>query len=351
MKNITNYQSVTTIDDTGEEVWDSFVASHDHATLYHSSQWRRIFREVYHLDAHYLAKLDHQGKVEGILPLVHQKSRLFGNHLGSLPFFINYAGALANTAEAAQALYDAACELAQQLGVDDMQLRVTETLDLPWPCQQHKICMHLKLPSTPDELWKAIGSKRRSQVKRPDREGVEIIRGGKELLNDFYSVMTRNMRDLGSPVHSKAFYSAILNTFPELTHIILIKKSGIPVAGGFLIGNKRMLEIPWASSLREYNSIGVNMRLYWEVLKFAIEQRYEVFDFGRSTKESNTYRFKKQWGAEPVQCYWYTWQKRINERTTLSVDSPQSQLAVNLWKRMPLTITNTLGPMLVRHIP
>ena len=346
-----NSHLIKTIDDIGDNVWNEFAASQAHSTLYHSSHWRKVFQKAYGLKSYYLVKLDSKNKVEGLLPIVHQKSRLFGNHLGSLPFFVNYAGVLAKNSDAANALYAYAGDLARKLGAHTLQLRGTEVLDIEWPCQQHKICMHLKLPSTADELWKAIGSKRRSQIKRPEREGIEIVHGGRELLKDFYSVMTRNMRDLGSPVHSKAFYSAILETFPQQTHIILIKKSGIAVAGGFLIGYKHMLEIPWASSLREYNSIGVNMRLYWEVLKYAIEQGYEVFDFGRSSKDSNTYRFKKQWGAQPVQCYWYTWGKHNTEHAKPSTDNAKFQLAINVWRRMPLPVANVLGPMLVRHLP
>ena len=346
-----NSHQIVSLDDIGAEQWDAFVTQQPKSSLYHLSAWQDVFKSTYELHSFYLANLDAQSKVQGVLPLLQQKSRLFGHHLISLPFFINYADALAINDEAAQQLYSAALELAKSQQADSMTLRSTLAKPLNWHCREDKICMHLALPEDPDILWKALGAKRRSQIKRPERENIEIIHGGLECVDEFYEVIAQNMRDLGSPVHAKKLYQKICETFPDNTHIIVIKKDQRPVAAGFLIGYKGLLEIPWASSLREYNRIGVNMRLYWEVLKYAMEQGYHTFDFGRSSKDSGTYRFKKQWGAEPVQCYWYTWNKSGETETSLSNENPKFQLAIRLWQRLPVGIAKIIGPHLVKYLP
>src|SRR5205085_4728841 len=64
-----------------------------------------------------------------------------------------------------------------------------------------------------------------------------------------------------------------------------------------------LMEIPWASSRREFNALGVNMLLYAETLKYAVESGVTVFDLGRSSIGSGTYKFKKQWGASERQLY------------------------------------------------
>ena len=342
---------IVSFDQIGAEQWDAFVQQQPESSLYHFSAWRDVFKKTYGLNAFYLACVDTQDQIQGVLPLLQQKSRLFGHHLISLPFFINYADVLAVNDEVAQQLYNGALELAKAQRADSMTLRSTHTKPLSWPCREDKICMHLSLPDDPDILSKALGAKRRSQIKRPEREGIEIIHGGLECVDDFYEVIAHNMRDLGSPVHARKLYQEICKAFPENTHIVVIKKDQRPVAAGFLIGYKGLLEIPWASSLREYNRIGVNMRLYWEVLKYAIEQGYHTFDFGRSSKDSGTYRFKKQWGAEPVQCYWYTWNKSGETETSLSNENPKFQLAIKIWQRLPVGIAKTIGPHLVKYLP
>ena len=351
MAEVMDVSHVVSIDEIGADCWDKYVEKHPQSSLYHSSVWRNLLADVYGLKFYYLAKVNDHGEVSGVLPIVQQKSPLFGHHLNSLPFFINYAGVLASDDLSRQALYQAALTTCKKIGADSITIRGIEQQDVNWSVREDKICMHLALPDDPDVLWKALGAKRRSQIKRPEREGIEIIHGGLECVDDFYDVIVKNMRDLGSPVHAKKLYIEICRKFPNNSHIVVIKKDQTAVAAGFLIGYKGLLEIPWASSLREYNNIGVNMRLYWEVLKYAMESGYQTFDFGRSSKDSGTYRFKKQWGAVPVQCYWYYWSKHAGGGTELSNDNPKYQLAIKAWQRLPLGLTKLLGPALVKYLP
>jgi FemAB-related protein (PEP-CTERM system-associated) len=160
------------------------------------------------------------------------------------------------------------------------------------------------------------------------------------------------MRDLGTPVYALSFFKNILATFPETTWICTIfSKDGLPIASGFLVGFKDNIEIPWASSLRKYNSLGPNMLLYWSVLKLACKRGYRVFDFGRSTPEEGTYRFKVQWGAKPVPLYWHYWLKNGGSLPEFNPKNPKYQLAIQIWKRLPVPLTRILGPAIVKNLP
>jgi FemAB-related protein (PEP-CTERM system-associated) len=188
-------------------------------------------------------------------------------------------------------------------------------------------------------------------VRRPLRESPQVLSGEIELLDEFYAVFARNMRDLGTPVYSKAFFGNILDCFPDESRIILVRLRGAPVASGFLLGYKGIMEIPWASSLRKVNHLSMNMLLYWEALKLAVQENYRKFDFGRSSKGSGTYRFKKQWGAMPEQSYWHYWLDTGKEAPALNPDNPKYALAIKLWRRLPLVISNRLGPKIVKNLP
>jgi serine/alanine adding enzyme len=131
----------------------------------------------------------------------------------------------------------------------------------------------------------------------------------------------------------------------------VIRVAGHPAAAAFLLQGPQRMEIPWASSLRTYNRIGVNMLLYWEALKFSIARGCRVFDFGRSSIGSGTYRFKQQWGAQPRQLYWHYWLRTGNQPPALNPDNPRFRLAIRMWQRLPLAIANRLGPPIVRNLP
>jgi hypothetical protein len=75
-----------------------------------------------------------------------------------------------------------------------------------------------------------------------------------------------------------------------------------------------------------------------------------VFDFGRSTIDSNTFRFKKQWGAEPEPSVWQYYVRR-GTIGQLRPDNARFGLAIRAWQRLPLWLTRLVGPAIVRGIP
>jgi serine/alanine adding enzyme len=329
--------------------WDAFVATHAGATAYHAWRWRDIVTREFGCAAHYLAATSAAGDWLGVLPLVRLRSRLFGDFLVSVPFF-NYGGVLAASADADAALLAAASALAGRLGVSHIEFREQHLRD-GWPVRTDKVAMVLDLAPTVDAQWTALGSKLRAQVKRPEKEGATTRFGGADLVPDFYRVFARNMRDLGTPVYARSFFRRITEQLPDQARIAVVYLEGQPVAAGFTLRHGDRLEIPWASSLREWNRVGVNMQLYWSVLKDAIESGVRQFDFGRSSVDAGTYKFKAQWGAKPRQLYWHYWLKPGQPMPNLTPNSPKYALAIRAWQRLPVPVANLLGPWIVRRLP
>lgn len=336
---------------TDEAAWNSYVNGHENTSIYHLAEWRHIIKQQFGHDNYYLyATKKNSDAIEGVLPLVHLKSRLFGNFMVSMPYF-NYGGVLADNEAIEEKLLERAKDIGQSKNVAHLEFRELKPRGEEWPCRDEKVVMLLDLPNDPDVFWKAIGTKRRAQVKRSGREGVSVQHGGLECLDDFYTVFSRNMRDLGTPVYAKQWFESILRQFPMQSHIIVIKINNTPAAAGFLIGHKSILEIPWASSLREYNRIGVNMKLYWEVLKYAMENQYQTFDFGRSTIDESTYKFKKQWGATPTRCYWNYALIQSEQMPQLNPSNAKYAMAIKCWQKLPMAVANRLGPNIVKNLP
>ena len=299
---------------------------------------------------HYLKATDTDGSIAAVIPLFEIKSLLFGHYALSLPF-VNYGGILSDSDEASFAIIDYLEDLGSTHNLSHILMRESERKSISWSGEEHKVSMLLQLPEEEEMLWSALGSKLRAQIKRPIREGAEGRTGGIELLDDFYSVFSRNMRDLGTPVYSKKWFLRLLEVFPEETSLVVTYLEDRPAAAGFLIQHGSQMEIPWASSLREYNRFGVNMMLYWEVLKYSISKNCTIFDFGRSSKDANTYRFKKQWGSEPHQLYWYNWTPSGASMPQLDPNNSKYAKAIAVWRKLPVPVANFFGPGIVRYLP
>ncbi len=338
-------------DDTEKiKQWDEYVKSHPEGSIYHLTAWQSVISRQFGHNSCYLYSLDDNKKINAVLPVVQLKSRLFGNYMVSVPYF-NYGGALADASQLATGLMVEAGNIAQKNNASHIEFRDMQTYEGNWGIREDKVVMLLDLPSESEILWKDIGTKVRAQIKRPQREPVRVKHGGLDLLDDYYQVFAQNMRDLGTPVYARSFFKSILETFPDNAHIICVYHNNKPAAAGFLLGYKNRMEIPWASALREFNRISVNMLLYWEVLKYSIEQGYTQFDFGRSTMNAGTYRFKKQWGAKPRQCYWHYWLADGEAVPKLNPDNPKYKLVISIWQKLPVWLTKIIGPSIVKNLP
>lgn len=332
------------------EKWDAYVEQHANTSLYHFTKWFSLIQSLFNHSVYAFYK-EQNNTVTGVLPLVRIKSKIFGDYYVSMPY-VNYGGILADNDVIKKELFEYANDYVTDEGGSHIEYRHTFEMDNDIPVRTDKVLMILSLPETEEELWKAIGSKLRAQVKRPQREGVSVKHGGSELVDDFYYVFSRNMRDLGTPVYSKKLFTSIIDSFGDNVHIVVVySKEGEPAAAGYTIGYRGRLEIPWASALRKYNRISVNMMLYWEILKYAIEEKYKEFDFGRSTIDAGTYRFKKQWGAQPQQLYWHYWLRDGGEPPQMNPHNPKYQLAIKLWQKLPLWLTRIIGPPIVKNLP
>lgn len=346
--NNTDNITVSLLDNEHNE-WNAYVSKQPAATIHHLSEWRDLLHKTYHHESFYFLARDSNQQIVGVLPLIRLKSRLFGDLLVSMPYF-QRGGAVADHPLIEQKLIQTANNQAAQLRIDYIEYRD----DIPrekLPVQSHKVNMILSLPDSKDALWASFTAKLRAQIKRPQREKSQVLVGGEEYLDDFYKVYTRNMRDLGSPAHSKLFIKNILDSFPQSSWVIVLYLNNKPVSAGLLLGYGNTMEIPLASTIRKVNPLSMNMLLYWEALKLAIHHGYKAFDFGRSSKDAGTYRFKQQWGAQPGQLYWHYWLGETNELPSLNPSNPKYALVINIWKRLPVTLTRWLGPSIVKNIP
>lgn len=329
--------------------WDAFVDAQAEASVYHRAGWSLLAREVFGHRAFFIHARDAQGALLGILPIVQQKS-LLGNFATSVAFF-NYGGALSRDTGVAQALMNEARKAAQAAGCSYLELRDTQQRGCDWTVRTDKVSMMLELPGSFAKLSQQLGSKLRSQAKRAEREAASVHIGGIELLDDFYTVFASNMRDLGTPVYPGRFFAAILQRFPDYCRLVVIRHNERPAAAGFIVMYKGQAEIPWAACLADAKPLGFNMKLYWEVLAYVVGEGCHKFDFGRSTVNAGTYKFKAQWGAQPVQLYWHRWHRNAAEGSAPASESSLKAHASAMWQRLPVGIANVLGPAISPYLP
>ena len=327
-----------------QDRWDEFVHQKGGGPYLYWA-WKRAVEKAYaHQGYYFVAEVGRE--LFGLFPLFLFRRPLAKPALVSLPF-CDYGGGLARGEEVAQALWEEALALVKKLGVSSLNIRFKERPAF-LPAEQDnisKVRLILELPPSAEELWKVLKSKVRSQVRRPMKEGAEAVLGGLKLVPAFYRIYQENMHFLGSPPHSLDWFKEIVGRYGNQARVVVVYKEGEPLAAGIILLSADTVTVPWASSRRAYKRLSPNMLLYWQFLSFAAKNGFKYFDFGRSSPGSGTYRFKKQWGAEPVPLFWYQ-----EPRGPASGGLRLRPLLEDLWRRLPSGIANWLGPKLRRYI-
>ncbi len=327
-----------------------FAMSAKPAWLSRHPVWQQILQYGQQHDP-YLIEATENNQTVGLLPLMFVRSFLFGRFLVGLPY-LNVGGVMAVDEEVTRRMINRAVDLADHLRVRYLELRHEMHIDHPYLTakQTHKVHMRLKLPDFPGPLWEGFPASVRNQIRKGEKNGLEVAWGRRELLPEFYAVFSENMRDLGTPVYSLRLFAKVLRSFPERSELCVVRQHGAPIAGALLLHGDGVTEVPSAGSLREFKTANANMLMYWHLLERAIQRGQSIFDFGRSTPGSGTYRFKEQWGALPSPSVWqyYVRRGRIND---MRQGNPKYQRLIRVWQRLPLRITQLLGPRIVRGIP
>ncbi len=329
--------------------WDAYVGTAPGATPYHHWVWGKVVQETFGHETYYLAATSN-GSIVGVLPLVSIKSRMFGQFLVSMPFS-SYGGVLTTDSDAQKALVNEATRLAKDVGARHIEMRQGTACDVEWQDTTAKLTMEVDLPTTADELWKGLSSGMRNKVRNAQKQGLRVEWGKGEMLDGFYRIFSRNMRDLGTPVYPRQWFENLSQRLADMVHLVTVWEGSQAVASGFVLTHRETAEFPWSSALRESRKKYSAVLMYWALLEWAIQNGYRRVDFGRSSPGSGTHEFKKHWGARERPLHWYYWLAPGTPLPGLRADNPRYRWATQLWQHLPLPVANLIGPRIVRAIP
>lgn len=336
-----------------KEHWNQYVHTHPEATAYHNFAWVESVEQAYGHPNISLIALEND-KVTGILPSIKMLRPLSGHYLCSLPF-CDIGHAVADNENIATALVGRLHELMLSSGASHIEYRDTSRTTTAncddTALQGKKVRMLLPLPETADLLFSGFKSKLRSQIRKAETNGLTSQTGNSaELLDAFYQVFIYNMRKLGSPVHSKAWYQSLRDNYQHDLLISIVYTDNTPIGAGIVLRNGIKACIPWASTLVEYNRLAPNMLLYWSLLKAVTDSGAREFDFGRSTYGEGTFKFKQQWGAQPLPLNWAlpgVQQDQADDQTT---PGKLRRVAEHAWSHLPIGVTTMIGPKIRKYI-
>lgn len=327
--------------------WDAFVVGCPEATFFHRSGWQNIVRNVFRHDTYFLfAQVD--GCIEGVLPLGHVRSWLFGNSLVGLPFAV-YGGVVATNARAADALELEAQKIAKKLGVAHLECRNVNPRHAHWPAQDLYVTFRKEILPSEEANMLAIPRKQRAMVRKGIKNGlVSELDGNAER---FFALYADNVHRHGTPAMPKRYFKALLEEFGSDCEILtVVAPDGRPLSSVLSFYFRDEVLPYYAGDDESARELAANDFKYWELMRRSCARGLKVFDYGRSKQGTGSYAFKKNWGFEPKPLHY---EFCLYARETIPQNNPTNakyRFLIAAWRRMPIGMANWLGPFVVRGL-
>ena len=334
-------------------LWNEYVTASPNGLPQHLAEWREIIAETYGCQTCYLMAMEGK-RPFGIIPLFFIRSRLLGNRAVTMP-----GGLCADDGQTAAALIQEAMAMADQAGMKQLTLQDGR---LPYATIAQTSDQHvhwiIELTDGVDAAWSSLGRETRRQVRLASKNGLTVkIDTHPDRLNDFYDVFSRFTRQVGTPVFGRDFLQRITAVFPHNYTIAVVYKEEQPIGGYFQLLHGNTVYGTWGATLQPYLAERAVYLAYWEILNRAVADGYQYWDMGRSPKGSGASTFKAKWRgiSHPVYQQIVAANGRLQNGNVAATSNIHSDAKLQqfsrIWRKLPLSLTRKMGPVLRKHIP
>jgi FemAB-related protein (PEP-CTERM system-associated) len=314
--------------------------------------WLRFAHQVYGFPVYRIVS-QRKDEVDGWMALVRVRHPVFGDYLITSPFG-SYGGFAYSSVTARDVLLDKARGLANDLGVDHVNVRFEAGDEIPpagWIQHPLYATYRLDLVPDPDKLMSAYSSDHRNHIRKSFKKGFSINFGHLDLLDEVYEGLARSMHEIGSPYHSKFYLRTMAESLGGALEFAVLYSPQHEIAGaGAFIFHGELVTNLHANILRRFRPDYAGEFLYWSAIERYCRKGCNVFDLGRSLIGSGNEVFKMKWKPRrQLLAYWYALMPD-HVIPELNQKSPKFQIVIWLWKRMPAFIVRLIGPFFIKGL-
>ena len=328
--------------------WDTFVEQCEQGSFFHLSPWKKVIEEVFKHPCHFLYA-ECQGDIVGVLPLVEQKSMLFGHALISTPFCV-YGGVAADSEEVMLYLEQQAIALAHKLSVDYLELRYPFSRNNPALIEK---CAHSSfawaLANDDEAILAGVKKKQRAVIRHSLKN--ELSYRIDDDTTTAYEVYSESVRNLGTPVFARQYFKALKQQFKDKCEVLTVEHEGRAVSSVLSFHYKNQVLPFYGGGIAQARALKSNDFMYYQLMCSAKSQRQaNYFDFGRSKDGSGAFKYKKSWGMEPSPLHYQFHLVKAKALPNLSPNNPKYQFFIRMWQKLPLSVSRMIGPFLSKYL-
>jgi FemAB-related protein (PEP-CTERM system-associated) len=335
-----------------DEARDVYVRAHERSTVFHLSSWAAAVERAFHAERRDLIATEGD-RIVGVLPLSKCRRVLGGSNWISAPWGV-YGGPIADRPEIAQALVAAAMERAREADARRLDLRCLEDPKLPGLARSDLYVTFRKtLPSTVEEVESTFPRTERKYLRHAvERHGLRFEQGHR-YLSDLHRLFLTSKRSLGSPGLPATWWDA-LESQQGLEYVLHAAHRGSEVLAVTLTFlHKREAAMYYVGTTADANlEYHATTFLIAKCMEWSVENGYELFDLGRSRRDSGACRFKVNQGFDPTPLnYRHALLSAEAKVPSFTPSNPKTALLRKTWSRLPLWACGSLSTRLATFLP
>jgi hypothetical protein len=330
---------------TNQELTEFLVDNPRHQ-IFHTLKWKKFIQDSFKVNIEYAAAIDHNNQkntIVTVLPFAQIKSKIFKNRIISTPY-LEFGGITGNPSNLKCILNYLKAKFPNN---EYIEVRSNK---LPIPNQINSsngsgiitkteyTTTILNLPNSKDDLWKNIHKHKRNEVRKAQKKEIITRQLNQDDLNKLYKLYLITMQKHGTPPYSKKYFKNFFSQ-SKLVAVVL----------GFVYNNQ--IHITLNASLSKFNDKKINTAVYWGLIESCYKQKtinqigkITSIDFGRSHKNNTNLTFKKKWNANSIDLtYIYFPIKAKTIPNALDQTNKKYQLAIKIWRLLPLKFTQLIG--------
>lgn len=347
----------------GDLRWQRYVSKHAEALPYHYPRWSQVLQETFGYRPAALGCVTDSGQLTGVLPLMEKRSLLAGVYLSSLPC-TPFAGPCADDPASTRILLAGAAERVDSSSARWLQVKSVGSalggpiagfsqvawdpsyvLDLP----ANASLIRLGNSRNHGNVLRLIRSARRQGVTVREATSLQDVRR-------WYRLYLETVRYHAIPPRPFRLFEVMWQVLEPQSRRLLLAENR---AGGhaellagclFLFGSRT---VACGFNGRDRSQLGLrpNEAIHWKAINDACVAGLSRYDFGEVEPGNHGLaRFKRKWGAYPVETCRSQYPPRRELERGLLGPSKFRTIAQRAWRRMPLPATGCLGGWIYRHL-
>lgn len=169
----------------------------------------------------------------------------------------------------------------------------------------------IDLSLSEEEVLQNMHSKHRNSVRRAERNGVTVVAGGKELIDDYLQADADTWERSNRESYGDAFFERIVENLGDKSIIYVAYHDGKPQSGACYFYNKKMSYYMYGASITNPEPGAANL-LQWKAIMDMKAKGVEKFSFvgcrineDEDSKYHGIQRFKERFGGALQQGYMF----------------------------------------------